>query len=1325
MLNFTLKGLIFTFLVWIALNSHAQTVVTPCEDFRTREALLELYKSAGGNQWTHTWDTASCNFCGWYGIGCINGKVQSINLYYNNLSGVIPQALGNLNELNVIYLDGNQLAGEIPESIGRLQSLRILDLSNNQLSGILPESIGNLINLRYLNISQNNLTGALPQSLTLLSNIQTLNLSTNALSGKLPIFLSNWTSLRTINLAFNTINDSLPEALGQLISLENINLQHNRLYGKLPSQLGDLFKLQSLLLNNNQLSGCYAENLTGLCFVPVLDLSNNPGLYRGGNFIAFCREREGACSSCQDGIRNGDETGVDCGGMHCPACPSTCEHPDRSALLALYKSTGGLNWFNKWDTGQCNVCLWPGIVCAGDRVTELHLPSNNLVGSLPAEIGDLPYLEVISLHDNQLTGGIPLEIGQLSKLKALFLKVNQLQGSVPVNLINLAELQELDLSANNLSGCIDTALRAFCERSTVVRIYGNPGLPYGGNFAGFCFDASGSCYQCQDGILNGDEFKVDCGGTWCPCTCVHPNRNDLMALYYHLDGANWINKWDTTSCQVCSWPGIVCDDEKIISINLYNQGLQGILPPEIGHFKDLLRLDLSNNSIRGELPLAIHNLQNLTHLNLSENQITGHLPPYSQLSPHLSFLALSYNKFYGCYDASYKSVCTNNIAFTLQGNPDLPDGGTFVSFCQTNYGTCNQCENGVQDGDEKGIDCGGTQCPRCIVDCNHPDRNNIISLYTALEGPQWYNPWDTLECDVCNWYGVECEDGRVVRLKLRGNNLRGRLPAVISQFDRLIHLDVSLNQIESLPSDNFVGSQLVFIDLSLNRLSGTLPSSVGQAGKLRFLYLNNNQITGSIPDDYMDQHSTLQVLDLSNNQLTGLLPRSFGEHESLFTLNLSNNQLSGCFPISYAGHCTKNFLFFGNSGLSFAGDFTLFCSGIYSACGTCRDGLINNDETDVDCGGEYCAPCEFKACPHPDRNALLSIYNSTGGERWINTWDTASCDVCKWYGVNCEGDRVTALQLYNNNLTGTIPLQIRELNRLHTLYLDGNNLHGPISNTIAFLNELRALDLSYNQFTERIPFTLSRLTNLRYLNLNNNQLRDTLPQYLGNLKNLEVLLLRNNSIFGPLPQVLAEFPNLKILDLSSNNLSGSLPTWLGRMQSLVFLDLSANTFSGEIPSTLTGLNNLDVLNLSNNSLSGCFDSALGLFCNLSYVDFYNNPGLPYQGDFSLFCQEKQTVCSSHLSPVQHQANQRVELPASELDQWQIFPNPVSRQLYFSGLQLEKNTSILASLYNGLGKIIFTGELSSKGIFMQNYFPGPYYLVLRQGSLVKSFKIIKQ
>ncbi|MDA0912927.1 MAG: M43 family zinc metalloprotease [Bacteroidetes bacterium] len=30
-------------------------------------------------------------------------------------------------------------------------------------------------------------------------------------------------------------------------------------------------------------------------------------------------------STCSDGIQNGDETGVDCGGSNCPACPATCD----------------------------------------------------------------------------------------------------------------------------------------------------------------------------------------------------------------------------------------------------------------------------------------------------------------------------------------------------------------------------------------------------------------------------------------------------------------------------------------------------------------------------------------------------------------------------------------------------------------------------------------------------------------------------------------------------------------------------------------------------------------------------------------------------------------------------------------------------------------------------------------------------------------------------------------------------------------------------------------------------------------------------------------
>jgi len=65
-----------------------------------------------------------------------------------------------------------------------------------------------------------------------------------------------------------------------------------------------------------------------------------------------------------------------------------------------------------------------------------------------------------------------------------------------------------------------------------------------------------------------------------------------------------------------------------------------------------------------------------------------------------------------------------------------------------------------------------------------------------------------------------------------------------------------------------------------------------------------------------------------------------------------------------------------------------------------------------------------------ERDALIEIYNSTGGSNWTqNTnWDTnpnATSDVSTWYGVTVENisgqDHVTKIELSNNNLNGTLP----------------------------------------------------------------------------------------------------------------------------------------------------------------------------------------------------------------------------------------------------------------------------------------------------------------
>ena len=91
-------------------------------------------------------------------------------------------------------LDGNQLTGSIPESIGNLINLGYLYLYNNQLTGSLPESMGNLINLKQLRLSNNRLTGTIPDSFVNLADLSSFSIFDNQMDGILSekLLKSEW-----------------------------------------------------------------------------------------------------------------------------------------------------------------------------------------------------------------------------------------------------------------------------------------------------------------------------------------------------------------------------------------------------------------------------------------------------------------------------------------------------------------------------------------------------------------------------------------------------------------------------------------------------------------------------------------------------------------------------------------------------------------------------------------------------------------------------------------------------------------------------------------------------------------------------------------------------------------------------------------------------------------------------------------------------------------------------------------------------------------------------------------------------------------------------
>ncbi|CAI9774194.1 unnamed protein product [Fraxinus pennsylvanica] len=86
------------------------------------------------------------------------------------------------------------------------------------------------------------------------------------------------------------------------------------------------------------------------------------------------------------------------------------------------------------------------------------------------------------------------------------------------------------------------------------------------------------------------------------------------------------------------------------------------------------------------------------------------------------------------------------------------------------------------------------------------------------------------------------------------------------------------------------------IDLSSNKLVGTIPHHFSDMRGLVFLNLSRNHLTGNIISS-IGQMEMLEWLDLSRNELCGKIPNSLAELHFLSVLDLSYNNLTGMIPL--------------------------------------------------------------------------------------------------------------------------------------------------------------------------------------------------------------------------------------------------------------------------------------------------------------------------------------------------------------------------------------------------------------------------------------------
>ena len=260
------------------------------------------------------------------------------------------------------------------------------------------------------------------------------------------------------------------------------------------------------------------------------------------------------------------------------------------------------------------------------------------------------------------------------------------------------------------------------------------------------------------------------------------------------------------------------------------------------------------------------------------------------------------------------------------------------------------------------------------------------------------------------------------------------------------------------------------------------------------------------------------------------------------------------------------------------------------------DGDGRNDGREVDQGSDPNDDTDFIGIPDDERAALIELYNSTDGDNWTDNtnWLGNIGTECSWFRVTCGGDDeyVTSIDLNTNNLNGTIPPELGNLENLQYLSLFINQLNGNIPPELGNLENLQYLSLMDNQLNGSIPPELGNLASLQYLYLYKNQLNGNIPPELGNLENLYTLSLYDNQLNGNIPPELGNLANLALLYLNGNQLNGNIPLELGNLANLTLLYLYNNQLNGSIPPELGSLGNLQYLRLQGNMLSGPIPTSL-------------------------------------------------------------------------------------------------------------------------------------
>ncbi|KAF9618244.1 hypothetical protein IFM89_000879 [Coptis chinensis] len=298
---------------------------------------------------------------------------------------------------------------------------------------------------------------------------------------------------------------------------------------------------------------------------------------------------------------------------------------------------------------------------------------------------------------------------------------------------------------------------------------------------------------------------------------------------------------------------------------------------------------------------------------------------------------------------------------------------------------------------------------------------------------------------------------------------------------------------------------------------GVIPEELTNLTSLTFIKLDGNYLTGPLPA-FLGNLTSLDLLSVAYNALSGTIPAELGRLRRLRVLSLGSNNFSGPLP---------------------------------SELGS----LVNLEEMYIDSAGV--------------NGEIPSTFSNLVNMQTMMAADNPLTGVIPDF-IGRNWTRLMSLRFEGNSFEGPIPSSFSNLTSLISLHI--SDLYN-VSSSLDFVRDMKDLNvlvLRHNLLSGNIPSNIGEYQKLKRLDFSFNNLTGQIPNTIFNLPSLSNLFLGNNSLSGPIPP--QKLPSLLTIDLSYNRLSGSLPPWATQRD--LSLNVVANnlTFSSNNGALASGLN---------------------------------------------------------------------------------------------------------------------------------------------------------